>query len=116
MKKRNDGPKRSCCRKYRGILPADSRIKGLRGKGRRAESRKQDLGSRKEERARIKAKMSSKLKGQSQREETGIRKEDREKRKVSRPMVDLAESRDGSIHHLTFQYLGLISQILKRLL
>jgi len=40
--------------------------------------------------------------------------EDREKGKVSRPMVDLAESRDGSIHHLTFQYLGLISKILKR--
>ena len=73
-------------------------------------------GARKEDRARIKAKMSSKLKGQSQREETGIRKEDREKHKVSRPMVDLAESRYGSIHHLTFQYLGLISQILKRLL
>jgi len=29
-------------------------------------------------------------------------------------MVDLAESRDGSIHQLIFQYLGLISQILKR--
>jgi len=32
------------------------------------------------------------------------------------PMVDLAESRDGSIHRLTFQDLGLISQILKRFL
>ena len=29
-------------------------------------------------------------------------------------MVDLAESRDGLIHHLIFQYLDLISQILKR--
>jgi hypothetical protein len=36
------------------------------------------------------------------------------KGKVARPMVDLAESRDGSIHHSTIQYLGLISQILKR--
>ena len=31
-------------------------------------------------------------------------------------MVGLAESINGSIHHLIFHYLGLISQILKPLL
>ncbi|MGW8325546.1 MAG: hypothetical protein ACWGNI_07540, partial [Desulfobacterales bacterium] len=46
--------------------------------------------------------------------ERAAEEEERGKGKVARPMVDLAESRAGSIHHLIFQYLGLISQILKR--
>lgn len=39
----------------------------------------------------------------------------KEKGLMSRPKLDLIESRDGPIHYLTFQSLDLILQFLKRL-